>query len=92
MSIIRRYKDLAAGIASSDIANLSTAHKAAVTSVPAVCDSQSMSHKKLPDAATAADKIVTVLGKQLLSGIFTLTDHSSTTVLTKTLVQTVMVH
>ena len=58
-----RYKDLAAGIASSDTGMLSIAEKAAVTRVPSVCDSEAMIEKQLPDAATAVDNILTVFGE-----------------------------
>ena len=44
---------------------LSIAETAAVTRVPSVCDSKSMSENQLPDAATAADNILTVFGKDL---------------------------
>ena len=58
-----RYKDLAAGIASLDTAILATAHNAAVTSVPSICESQSNLDRKLPDAGAAADRILAILGE-----------------------------
>ena len=58
-----RYKGLAAGIAGFTDARLSAAQQAGVADMSSLFHDSSASGHKLPDAATAADRILTILGE-----------------------------
>ena len=60
---IHRYKGLAAGIAGSIDARLSAALQAGVANMSSMFNTARAAGHKLPDAATAADRILTVLGE-----------------------------